>query len=415
MKKLLLLNALLFSVLIFAQKDFKQGYYINNQGLKVEGYIKSASFKNCNDNSIPFFEFKKASNQSVQRIEKSDITEFGSGLELKFVKMKALLDDVSFFNKSNNDKDFTVEEKTVFLNVLLEGKATLYTYDSGQGVKFLWKKDDGSEVAQQFLYKQYYQASLNLASNNTFKDQLFKNLSCKNQTISDFSKVQYDKEELISVFEKYNKCNSSSSKVYEDSEEAKTRINFTALLGYNNGNFRVVDIQFPTIPENFGMISIGAEVELLLGSGKSGFYANVEYKKAKSTTEQTGTVSQIEAAGIRRVYKLDASFLDIVGGFRLYKKVSSSSAVFIGGGLGINLTSGVLPIYQSSASFPDLVLVDKENLGGSPFFTCQVGYKLNKHLGLDINYDSSKKIFGNKLGQGIAKVRELGINLRYTF
>lgn len=415
MKKLLLLNTLLFSVLLFGQKDFRQGYYINNQGLKVEGYIKSNTFKTSNDPSFSNFEFKIASNQPIQNIEKSVVREFGSGLDLKFVKMKALVDDVSFFNKSNNSKDFTVTEKTVFLNVIVEGKATLYAYDGGQGVKYLWKKEGDEEVVQQFLYKQYYQASMNLASNATFKDQLFKNLSCQNQTASDFSKVQYDKEELISIFENYNKCNGSASIAFEDSDEMKTRVYFSALLGYNLGNFRVDNIQHPTVPETIGMASIGGEAELLFASGTTGIYANFEYKNAKGSTEQTGSVSQIGNADLRRVYRLDANFFDLVGGVRFYKKIKTHSEVFLGAGVGVNFVSGRLPFYQSSAGDEDLIQIRNIELGGSPFFTCQVGYRFNKHYGIDINYDSAKKIFGDQTGEGEAKFSELGVNLRYTF
>ena len=32
-----------------------------------------------------------------------------------------------------------------------------------------------------------------------------------------------------------------------------------------------------------------------------------------------------------------------------------------------------------------------------------------------VNYDSSKQVLGNKSGDGIAKVHEFGVNLRYTF
>lgn len=59
MKKLALSIGLLFSVLLFAQDNFKKGYYIDNQGLKTEGYLRSSDFRTYNEDSFRNFDFKK--------------------------------------------------------------------------------------------------------------------------------------------------------------------------------------------------------------------------------------------------------------------------------------------------------------------------------------------------------------------
>jgi hypothetical protein len=415
MKTLLLFSVLSFSSLLFAQSDFQKGYLINNQGDKMEGYLKSSNYRTFSDASFSDFEFKKELDQPIQKIEKFNVTEFGTAGEVKYQKMKAMIDDVDFFKEHSNEKGFLVREETVFLKVLVEGKATLYSYDGGKGIKYLWKIADSGEVAKQFLYKKYFRTNVNLTENNIFREQLFNHVKCPNQTYKDFLNVKYEKDELVSLFKNYNKCSNSSFVVYENNTEEKIKVNFTVLLGYSIGNLRVVDIPNPTTPENFRMISIGAETELLFASRKLGVFASFEYKNGKASTEQTSPVSPSNPNPLRQVYELDATFVDIVLGARFYKNFNSASAIFVGGGVGMNVSSGVFSTYQTTFTSTDLGLIKKEDLGASPFFTLQLGYKYNKNYGIDITYDSDKNVLGNKFGGTIAKVHEFGLNFRYTF
>ena len=415
MKKLSLFIGLLFSVLLFAQDNFKKGYYIDNQGLKKEGYLRSSDFRTYNEDSFRNFNFKKDLNETTEKIDKMNVTEFGSESDIKVQKTRVRMDDGSLFKNYNNEKEFSVVERTVFLNVLVEGNANLYSYDGGNGIKYFYKANDKEEIAKQLLYKKYYKFAQNLDENNAFRQQLYYSIKCENQTFADFLNVTYDEKELIALFTNYNKCTNAPFVVYNDKEKKSTTVNFTALLGYNVGNFRVVHIQHPTILESFDMFSIGAEAELVLPSERMAFFASAEYKNAKGTTERTAKVSEITDTPLRRLYKLDTYFLDLIAGARIYQKIANSSSLFLGGGIGMNLTSGRMPTYQSSYTSTDLVKIRSERLGASPFFTAHVGFKFKKHYGIDVNYDSSKQVLGNKSGDGIAKVHEFGVNLRYTF
>ena len=68
MKKLLLVATLFFSIALIAQSDFRAGYYIDNQGNKVEGFLKSANFRAVNDLAFRNFEFKKDLDQNAKKI-----------------------------------------------------------------------------------------------------------------------------------------------------------------------------------------------------------------------------------------------------------------------------------------------------------------------------------------------------------
>lgn len=171
---------------------------------------------NFNNDSFSTFEFKKDLNEDLQKIEKLNVSEFGTESDVKFQKMKVKLDDVSFFGALGYDKEFSVKEVTVFLNVIVEGKANLYSYDSGNGVKYFYKLTDSDEVAKQLLYKKYYRLTSIVNENNDFREQLFNKIKCPYQTFNDFLNVKYDKDELLALFKNYNKCINSAFIVYEN-------------------------------------------------------------------------------------------------------------------------------------------------------------------------------------------------------
>ena len=116
MKQLLLFFSFLFSSALFAQNDFKEAYYIDNQGKKTEGFIKNSNFNNINEFTFQNLEFKKNLDQKSEKIAKSTITEFGFVGDVKYVKTKAKIDDVNLSSDFGSIKEFTVKEVVVFLN-----------------------------------------------------------------------------------------------------------------------------------------------------------------------------------------------------------------------------------------------------------------------------------------------------------
>ena len=415
MRKNLLLITLLFSLTLFAQDKYRAGYYIDNQGNRVEGYLKSADYDAINDIGFRQLEFKTDLNQDAEKVEKFNVVEFGYNGQMKIQKMKAKIDNVNLNTDFGYYKEFTTKEANVFLKVLVEGQATLYSYDAGYGTKYLYKIQGKNDAATQLLYKKYLKSSNMLEENNTFRQQLFYNIKCEDQTYNDFLNVKYEENELVSLFSNFNKCQNEIYTVFKDLQKKTYKVNFSVLLGYNNGMFRVDDIQHPTDAANFGMISVGADAEIVFASDNASIFTSVEYKNAKGETEQTGLVSQSSPVPLRQVFRFDSYFVDVLVGARLYKKFGKSSTAFVGVGAGMNITSGTFETFQSTYTSPDLILIREEGMGGSPFVSFQLGYKFNKHYGIDVNYDTAKQILGNKSGQGIAKVAEIGLNLRYTF
>lgn len=415
MKKLLFISCtFLFSVFLSAQNDFKKGYYINNEGVRTEGFIKTSNFKLVNDESVISLDFKGSLDQESIEINKSSISEFGADQEIKMQKITALLDDVSFFKDYTNEKSFSLQEKTVFLNVLVEGNATLYSYDGGKGIKYFWRRVDKEDIAKQLLYKKYYNSATKLTENTTFREQLFNNVKCPNQTFSDFLNVKYDKDVLISIFNNYNKCSNSNSITYKGKEEQKMKVRASVFFGYSFAKFQVINSIPERSAENFNMPTFGAEVEVFIPNEKASFFISTQYKKAQAESSYTLNLSEFNPNFTTNTYRLDTSILDFVIGARYYLNFNKLGSLFVGAGFGLNVPmANTINDYQTN-NFSDLSLIDQtERLRSNPFARLHLGYIFNKHYGFDFNFDTGKNLVGNSPVK--LKLNEMGINFRYTF
>jgi hypothetical protein len=118
----------------YSQIEYEKGYYIDNNGQKTDGLIKNKEWKNNPDN----FKFKvnedsEASNKTIVTCE-----EFG----VSTIKYKRFIVNIDMSNpkKSSNLSESRNPEfikDTLYLKVLVEGKASLYYYTDGNIERFL--------------------------------------------------------------------------------------------------------------------------------------------------------------------------------------------------------------------------------------------------------------------------------------
>jgi hypothetical protein len=106
------------------------------------------------------------------------------------------------------------EESRIFLQILVEGKASLYYYEDNQSSGYFYSKDGSNP--EQLVCKQYYTdiEGKQVNENNTFRQQLWMNLRCEGTSLKTLEELQFNRSALISYFRKYNECSNSSSIVY---------------------------------------------------------------------------------------------------------------------------------------------------------------------------------------------------------
>ncbi len=173
MKKpiLLILTSLFFSF-SYAQVKFEKGYYIDNAGNRVECFIKNVD----KENNPTDFMYKMSEEAGAEKLTIDDVSEFGSDNQYKYIRAivdvdKSSPDIKSLF--SVKDPEFVID--TIFLKVLVEGKASLFSYYNYPLKRYFYTFKDNS--IEQLIYKKYL-----MAHDSAVKDKI----------IYDYKRKQHD-------------------------------------------------------------------------------------------------------------------------------------------------------------------------------------------------------------------------------
>lgn len=393
--------------LIYAQANYEKGYYIDNTGKKIDGYFKIIDFEKVN--SLTFLDFKNELSSNVIRVDPNLITEFGIGIELKFQKVNIEIDDFDLSGTSPS-KDLNVKATTLFLNIVLEGtQATLYKYDSGNGVKYFYKingkTNNTTSSITQLIYKKYRNAEGQEKVNNSYREQLFKDVKCDDQTFNDFINLQYDKNELEIVFQKYNQCKNSQTISYKNKFEKKIIIHVAGLAG----------ISMLHNPDG-NQFAAGAEIELVMPSEKVSFFIKSLYENNKvKVVNQYYTANNFDFH--EDTYQINSNSIDLIFGLRYFVNMSKKHKIFATLGLGANNQLRGLKIIPKITNGAGQFVSGPyyQSLEGSAFLTTGIGYLFNDKFGIEFSYDTAKMIYQNKDTSFKIKLNKIGITARYRF
>lgn len=327
----------------FAQITFEKGYYINNNNQKVECIIKNVDWMN-NPSS---FEYRLSENSELKTLSIKEVKEFGvynfSKYQRKIVNMDRSSNNT---NELNSDRRVKFKEEELFLKVLIEGPAILYSYQEGNLTRFFYKKEN-SEI-QQLIYKRYFVSPTQVGKNNRYQQQLWNDLRCQKISIKDIEKVDYKLNELLDFFVEYNKCSDkgfvSSDKVRKKSEtNLNLRVGVTnSSLTINQPSLRYNDDEFSVLEYRFGL-----ELEHILPFNKNKWAVLVEpiyqtFSTTKSFPTNLGVASEYELT-------IDYSSIDVAIGARHYLFLNSNSKFFINALFNLHISGTVEPVYSPNA------------------------------------------------------------------
>lgn len=203
----LLLFLVAFS--IFGQKSFHKGYFVTNNGERIDCFINDKDGLNSPTSLL----YKLSENVKTERISIDSIAMFEiPGYDkyiCKEVRMDMSIDELSNLTTS---KDPIWETRRIALKTLVEGKASLYVYRNKDVTRFFYAVDNAEP--RQLVYRQYIDSSSPknniLVENNGFIQQLsteFTNPSFTNR----INKLQYEETDLKRFFVQYNTFESTSS------------------------------------------------------------------------------------------------------------------------------------------------------------------------------------------------------------
>ena len=156
-----------------AQIRFEPGYFIANDGLRTDCQIRNVDWKN---NPLAF-KFMRPGSDAIESGTIASIKEFGilegpvyRRFEVMIDKSTEELDALS----SSRNPEFVLD--TLFLKVLVQGKARLYQYER-KLLRFFYSVDQ--DTAQQLVYKMYQMPDGKVARNETYKQQVVSYLKCE--------------------------------------------------------------------------------------------------------------------------------------------------------------------------------------------------------------------------------------------
>ena len=403
MKIFTLFTALLLAVTSYAQ-DAK-GYYVTASGQRTQGYFKQGDY-----NDTPALRFKASRGDEYAALPE-EVVEYGFDEErLKFVKHTVSM-DVS--GNDTTDKNPKLESRVIFLNLLLKGKATLYSYTKDYRVTYFFSVEGKQETVNQLVYKKYKLADGSPAENAGFRQQLFETVKCDRQNISDFTGIFYDKKQLMNVIRNYNECTGGKAVAFGPKKQTGFKYTvvgglYSSRLGIENGK---PDVKTTSADINFGL---GFEAAYVFKSEATELFFRGEFETINVTLDETADLGYNLT---RSIYELETYAANIYIGPRYNFIINDNNKIFADASFCFSIPFG--DITKATRITPPT----GETYNGTgvtysldPGFAVDfgVGYTLNKKFGLALRYETSRDFLDDANGSFKMKLSRLGLNLRYT-
>ena len=295
MKKFYVL-LLLIPVASIAQIKFEKGYFIDNQNLRTECFIRSIDW---NDTPTSF-DYKLAENGSPVSKKDFEVSEFGVG-NVRFISRDVEMDQSSdWADRLSRTRAPEMENVRVFLKVIVDGKYRLYRYDRNEMMRFYYDSD--SLPLKQLIYKRFYtdNGKLTMARNTLFRMQLDADVKCENGSTPKTANLNYNSTDLIKYFEAVNACATTAADApvaAKTPTEIKTKGQFhlksSVFLGQHSFAFDKIGLSHDFGSKSY--VTFGGEVEYILPfwNNKWSAIAEVSYNKFNET-EHTDTFDRFD-------------------------------------------------------------------------------------------------------------------------
>jgi hypothetical protein len=331
MKKILpILLFFTFSVSAFSQIRFEKGYIIDNNGTRTECLIENKDWAYNPET----FQYKFTENASPREGTLATIKEFGVYGYSRYIRARVELDSSKSYPISELSSVWSPEWKqnTLFLKILVEGKASLYAYEAVKMKKFFYATAADSTI-RQLIYKQYTVARSQIKDNISFRQQLINEVRCQMPADAYFERINYDVVSLRKHFEKYNQCMGSQPSDYTESVKKPKKYR-----GYLN--FRITPgLSYSALDINFSAGSLvqyvkfdkslfpraGMEMEYIMAFNKNkwSFFMEPTYQTYKKTRTYTTSYN------MSYQYAVDYQSIELPIGARYYFFLKDESRLFV--------------------------------------------------------------------------------------
>lgn len=384
-KKLLWVLTIFLSFNCYSQISFEKGYFIDNTNQRVNCLIKNVDWKN----NPTEFKYKLSENSEVIKATIKTIKEFGINNISKYIRSSVNIDRSSDnFNNLSNDKNPIFQNKTLFLKVLVEGKANLYQYVNNRLRRYFFNKDNSN--IEQLIFKRYKITEKNNGENNRFRQQLWINLKCPNFKISKIKNLEYTKSDLIPFFIKYSECQNNESISFEPKQKLDL-FNLTIRPRLNNSSFKILSSPFNLRSTDFGNkvgLGIGVEAEFIIPFNKNKLAIAVEPTYQSFKSKKTTSVTTVSGGILNS--NINYNSIEIPLSLRHYFFIKKNSKIFINASYIFDFGSNSsIEFTRKDGSLLNSIDIEKKN--NTAF---GIGYKQNDRYSLELRYITKKDIIG---------------------
>jgi hypothetical protein len=352
-----------------AQITFERGYFVRESGDSVICLIKNAEKKSTPSQ----FEYKVNERAESQIVTVNDVRSFGFVAGDRFVRFQVNID-----KSKNTQSQLThvrtpeFSNETVFLKVLMEGKASLYTYQQDNTQLFFFSVDNAP--VEQLVYKRFLVSSTQIGTNEQYKAQLKASLTCAGMPESSAQSVHYTQSSLTAFFLKYNRCHGAPIETGE--KKKKPLIELFSLSinpGVHYANFALRNSQYAVLNTDFESgfgYRFGLNLQLTF-----------PYNKGKWAVFLEPTYLSFESEGTRDPATVDYKAIELPLGIRYNIFLSNNSKIFF--------KPAVVMDFKLNSSLYDQVNFE---IGGRAFnFAFGAGYSY-KRFEAELRYYSNRDI-----------------------
>ncbi len=381
-KQSLLLVLTILGIVGYGQIKFEPGYFINTNGEKTNCLIKNIDW---HDNPSQI-EYKLTEDEESKVGYIRNIKEFKVS-DLKYIRATVDIDLSSEkLDRLSTNRNPEFQQKTLFLKLLVEGKAKLYLYEEGNLKRYFYQINDSK--INQLVYK-LYEISFNKMDKNTFyKQQLWTDIKCDNIKEKDVKSTKYSKHSLEKYFVKYNECvdpNYSNSQKREKRDlfnlSIKPGVNFSS-LSTPEGEF------FQGVSDNNTTFRIGLEGEFILPFNKNKWSIFVEPTYQYYKSEQEITSSNFQGTTTRK-FTLDYKSIELPVGLRHFMFINDKFKIFVNAAYVVDFEFDSfyqVQIVNNPNPSQEIDIKSRTNIIGG------LGVKWNDRLSLESRFSTNREI-----------------------
>lgn len=384
MKKILLsIIVIIASLSVSAQISYEKGYLINNENQRIECLIENMDWK---DNPSEF-NYKLSENSPVEKGILSSIKEFGVDNFVKYVRTRVNIDTSSIkTGEIDYNKLPSFAEKELFLKILVQGKASLYEYSIAKRNIYFYQTDNSA--VKQLVYKRYKNSNSNeINENNTYRQDLFLNLTCADIKQYQFENLAYNSKVLVKLFVTYNKCTNADYISYNEKNEKNTfNLNLKLHISHSNLNISHIPSNFYDKDFNNKLTpGLGFEGEFILPINDNKWSAFIEPTFQYLNIKNTRSDNNISGGELKTA--VNYSYLKIPIGlrYRFANNLHSSFFVDVAYTLNINMHSKLNFTRNNGSYLYTLDILAKNNITGG------IGYKF-KDYSISLRYNTAQKV-----------------------